>query len=82
MASGLPVIATPVGAITTIVSDGENGMLIPVGDPLSLSKAIEGLRMEPDLATHLGANAIKSVTENYTAEIVTRQYSRLFESVI
>ena len=82
MASGLPVIATPVGAITTIVSDGENGMLIPVGDPLSLSKAIEGLWMEPDLATHLAANAIKSVTENYTAEIVTRQYSRLFESVI
>ena len=82
MACGLPVIATPVGAITTIVSDGENGMLIPVGDPLSLSKAIEGLWMEPDLATHLAANAIKSVTENYTAEIVTRQYSRLFESVI
>ena len=47
LACGLPVIATPVGAIPEMVSDGVNGHLIRVQDPRSLAAAIDSLVDKP-----------------------------------
>lgn len=40
-AFGKPVVATNVGALPDIVHDGENGLLIPPGDPAALAAALE-----------------------------------------
>jgi len=37
LAVGTPVIATAVGGIPEIVRDGENGLLVPPGDPVALA---------------------------------------------
>ncbi|MFB9949590.1 glycosyltransferase family 4 protein [Rhizobium puerariae] len=54
MAAGLAVVATPVGAIEDIVSDGETGLLVPPGDAGSLQNALERLVRESDLRNRLG----------------------------
>ena len=43
LAVGTPVIATSVGGVPEVVRDGENGLLVPAGDPDALAAAIRRL---------------------------------------
>ncbi len=40
LACGTPVVATPVGGIPGLVREGENGLLVPVGDAEALAHAL------------------------------------------
>ncbi|WP_291308966.1 glycosyltransferase family 4 protein, partial [Devosia sp. 66-14] len=59
MASGLAVVATPVGAVPDIVRDGETGLLVPVGDVEALATALTRLVEDPPLRQRLGAAALR-----------------------
>ena len=61
MAIGLPTVCTdcPVGGARSVISDGENGLLVPVGDPEALCRAMTRLADEPALAEKLSENAVK-----------------------
>jgi glycosyltransferase involved in cell wall biosynthesis len=48
LAAGVPVIASALGALPEVVSDGENGLLVPPADAGALSAALE--RAAADLA--------------------------------
>ena len=50
MAAELPVVASRVGGVPELVVDGENGFLVPPGDPRELAAALERLVDDPDLA--------------------------------
>lgn len=43
LASGLPIVATSVGAIPEMVREGLNGHLVPPADPRALGQALESL---------------------------------------
>jgi len=43
MALGRPVVTTPVGGLGTLVEDGVNGRLVPVGDVRSLAEALRAM---------------------------------------
>jgi glycosyltransferase involved in cell wall biosynthesis len=58
---GRPVVATRVGGITDLVSDGENGLLVPPRDPSALADALVRVLSDPDLAARLAAGARPSV---------------------
>lgn len=57
MASGLPVVASPVGGIPTVIRDGDNGLLVAAGDVAGLRDALVRLADDPALRTRLGAAA-------------------------
>ncbi len=78
MASGLPVIATKVGGIPEVIKDGENGLLVPPGDPVGLSKAIARLVSNPAFGAELGARARKTVEEEFSLDFVAGAYSDLY----
>lgn len=61
MAMRMPVIATdcPCGGAAMLIQDGENGMLVPVGDCASMTKAIKKILREPKYAERLGTEAGK-----------------------
>jgi glycosyltransferase involved in cell wall biosynthesis len=61
LAVGCPVIATAVGGVPEVVRDGENGLLVPPGDPTALAGAIARLFADDALRAKLSAAAPLSV---------------------
>lgn len=68
MASGVPVITTPVGLIKEYVVDGENGFLFSKKNSYELFTKIEYLKNNPDVRTKLGKNARKTIVDKYSWE--------------
>jgi len=52
---GRPVIATRVGGLQELVSEGETGLLVGPGDPAALAAAIKTLWSDPERCRRLGA---------------------------
>jgi glycosyltransferase involved in cell wall biosynthesis len=75
LAVGTPAIATAVGGVREIVTDGENGLLVPPGDPAALAGAIRRFLDDPDLRARLTEAAATSA-QRFSAE---RIYGRLEE---
>jgi glycosyltransferase involved in cell wall biosynthesis len=63
LAVGTPVIATGVGGVPEVVTDGENGLLVPPGDARALASAITRFYGERGLRERLVAAAVSSVAE-------------------
>ncbi len=59
MAMGIPSISTdcPIGGPGDLITDGENGLLVPIKDPKALCKAMIRLASDTDLADRLGHEA-------------------------
>jgi|SRR5581483_11113282 len=56
MAAGLPVVATAVGGVASVVADGREGRLVPAGDPVALAAALAEMR-EPRIRARYAAAA-------------------------
>ncbi|HZS25123.1 MAG TPA: glycosyltransferase family 4 protein [Gaiellaceae bacterium] len=69
LAVGTPVIATATGGVAEVVRDGENGLLVPVGDAAALAEAIRRFFADAELRSRLRAAAAPSV-ESYSRERV------------
>jgi len=77
MATGLPVVSTPVGAIPELVTDGETGLLVPPEDPSALAAALVRLT-DPDLAARLGSAGRKRVVDRHTARAMLDAMEKVF----
>lgn len=69
LAVGCPVIATAVGGVPEVVTDGENGLLVPARDPDALAGAIDRFFGDAELRARLAAAAAPSV-DGYSEEAV------------
>ena len=56
-ASGVPVVATRSGGVTYYLTDGDNALLVPVGDAEALARALEQVLTDDQLAAQLGRHA-------------------------
>lgn len=82
MAAGTPVIATdcPYGP-GEIISDGVDGIIVPVGDHKSMAKAIAQLIENRSLRNELSANGLKR-SGHFTGEVISSHYKDAFVSLI
>jgi glycosyltransferase involved in cell wall biosynthesis len=72
LAVGTPVVATSVGGVPEIVRDGENGLLVPPGDPASLAAALRRLLGDAELREQLREGAAPSVEHLHPKRIYGR----------
>jgi glycosyltransferase involved in cell wall biosynthesis len=82
MASSLPIIATAVGAVPTVVLDGRTGVLVPSEDIEALASQIVKLLPDQTRRQHLGDAAKKLVEEEFSAQRMTADYLRVYEQAI
>ena len=82
MASGLPVVATAVGEVPTVVEDGRTGILVPPGDAGQLAAAVVELLHNPEKRRRLGSAARHLIEEEYSATRMTADYLRVYQEAI
>jgi glycosyltransferase involved in cell wall biosynthesis len=73
-ALGVPVVASRVGAVPTVLEEGAAGVLVPAGDVGALAAAVGGLLREPVRAGALAARAAAVVESRYSARAMTTRY--------
>jgi glycosyltransferase involved in cell wall biosynthesis len=54
---GLPIVATSVGGVPQVVTDGIEGLIVPPGDPEQLADALQRVAADPVLRDRLGRAA-------------------------
>ena len=78
MAAKRPVIATAVGGIPEVISDGHNGILVPSNDPEVLAREILRLINNPELRKDLANNGFRTVQGKYSIQSVTDSIEKLY----
>ncbi len=81
MATGLPVVATPVGGNPEVVVPNETGLLVPPQSPQRLAEALLTLVREPSRARRMGAAGRKRVEQLFDIRKVVASYEALYESL-
>lgn len=79
MAAGLPVVATKVGGVPAVITDGREGRLVVPGDPAALAAAVAELR-DPEFRGRGAAAATERVRAFGIDRAVHRQ-QELYESL-
>jgi len=81
-ASGLPVVATAVGGVPKIVSDGETGMLVKPKDVNGLVTKIETIINNPALGKKMGEAGRRRMKQTYSWDIICEKLERAYQEVI
>jgi len=82
MASRLPIVATAVGGVPTIILDGKTGVLVPTLDPALIAVGIVELLRNAADRERLGAAARQLVEEEFSAQRMTADYLRVYQAAI
>ena len=76
-AFGLPVVATAVGGVPDLLTDGESGLLVPDDDDEAMARAIRRLIEQPALAERL-SQAGRELALRSSPGAIVPQWERLF----
>jgi glycosyltransferase involved in cell wall biosynthesis len=82
MATGLPIVASDVGAVHEVVGDGQTGLLVPARDPAELAKAISALLRDATWRGRLGSRGRRAVEQRFSAERCAELHLRLFDAAL
>ena len=80
-AAGRPIVATDVAGCREVVRDGQEGILVPLGDVEASARALTTLAADPDLRYRLGAAANARFHERFTADAVRQKVRNLYLSL-
>ena len=76
MGTGLPIVATRVGGVPDMITDGESGLLTPI-DSNAVAEACAKLIADKALREYLGTNAKKD-SLRFSAQYMAEQYAKLY----
>lgn len=72
MATGLPVVSTPISGIPELIEHGTNGLLVPPDNPLALADCLALLLDDSRLRSRLGDAARCTIVDRFDASATTR----------
>ncbi len=82
MAAGVPAVATRVGGVPEIASDGETALLVEPRDEASMAEAIAKLLSEPDFARAIAGRAQRHVSEHHSPEARMQRLLSIYMKVL
>ena len=81
-AVGVPVVASAIGGIPEVVTDGETGILVPPEDAPALARAIEGILGDPAGTATRSRAARRLVEDRYSHRTAVSRLLALYEEVL
>lgn len=81
MACGLPVVATPVGAVGEAVREGITGLMTEPRNPLALATTLASLMSDRALRERMGAAGLAYAQENFGIDIMLDRMLDVFNHV-
>lgn len=82
MACGAVPIATRVGGLPEVVTDGHDGFLVPVGDTDAMAQVAESILRSPERIRDISAAARDTSLSRFGSESVIRKYVSLYETLL
>lgn len=82
LACETPVVSTYAGGIPEIIKNGENGMLVPVNNPLKLAEAINYLLENKDVRVKFGKAGREWIIKNFSLETSVNKLYRIYKSML
>jgi colanic acid/amylovoran biosynthesis glycosyltransferase len=82
MACGLPVVTTDCGGMAEAVTDGVEGLVVPVRDPEAMAAALARLASDSELSSRLGQAARQRVLKDFTLQRQIGKFLELYRGVI
>ncbi len=79
MACGCAVVSTRCGGVDEYARDGANALLVPVGDPLALARAIDRLAGDAELRARLASEGVRAAA-SWTRDATDAAVARLVEA--
>jgi sugar transferase (PEP-CTERM/EpsH1 system associated) len=82
MASGLPVIATAVGANAELVQHGVTGVIVPSGDAGAMAEAIVHQVKNPESSRAMGRAARDAAVQRFSIAAMAANYQGLYDRLL
>ena len=82
MACAVPPVATRVGGVPELITDGLDGFLEPVGDIAAQAGRVVELLTNDELYQKMSAAARRTAVDRFASSNVIPQYERLYEDIL
>lgn len=82
MAVARPVVATDVGGNPELVTQGDNGFLLPARDPHALAEMMKTLIRANDLRVKMGIKGKEKAQRYFSLETMIENYQNLYDELI
>jgi L-malate glycosyltransferase len=82
MASARPTIASNVGGLAEIVTEGVDGLLVPAGDPEGLAAALSKVATSPELAARLSTSARNTYERRFSLDAMVTGWVNVYETTM
>jgi glycosyltransferase involved in cell wall biosynthesis len=82
MACECPAVATRVGGNPDVISNGENGLLVPPRNPGKLAGAICQMLENHERRTAIGVAGRRTVEERFSWEVITQMYIKQYQKLL
>ena len=82
LASGTPVVATRVGGVPDVVTNGVDGFLVESGDTESAAERLSELAGDPELRARFGVAGSANARKRYSVERLVDDVDRLYRELL
>ena len=80
--NGLPTVATAVGGVPELISDGDSGRLVPANDADALAKAIIEVAESDTVRYAIGESAQETITNDFSIGAQTGKLHDVYAEVL
>ena len=79
---GIPVVATNVGGVSSLVNDEETGLLVPANDPMMMASSILRLLDDSDLAQRIATQGAETALSRHNPQTIRDRLMAIYSQML